>query len=120
MRKVRHAVRILACAGAVLFLNRATAGPVKLPDQYFRLMEAELKGIEKHLVTGRAANSNTLEGQARILPGAVLAAGVLYAKPHPANRSHASRPMLELARKLGDLLTVESEQGRFQKILNSP
>jgi hypothetical protein len=118
--KALHAASILACAGAVLFLNRATADPVKLPDQYFRLIDAELKVIEKRLVTGRAADPKALGAQARMLPGAVLAAAVLYAKPHPANRSHASRPMLELARKLGDLLAVESEQGRFQRILNSP
>src|SRR5438309_12123165 len=123
--KAEHAaVRMLVPVGRIaVLLGMAMSearGAVELPDQYFRLMEAELPLIEKRLVTDPAADPKTLEAQGRLLPGAVMAAAVLYAKPHPANRSHGDRRRLELAWRLGDLLTVESEQGRFRKILNSP
>jgi hypothetical protein len=104
----------------VLGLAMSPARAVELPDQYFRLMEAELPLIEQRLVTDPAADPRILQDQGRLLPGAVLAAAVLYARPHPANRSHGDRRRLDLARKLGDLLAVESEQGRFTRLLNSP
>jgi hypothetical protein len=91
----------------------------ELPEAYFRLMEAELPLIENHLVRDPAADPKVLEAQGRILPGALMAAAVLYAKPHPANRAQGERRKLDLAIALGDLLCTESEQGRYQKILNS-
>jgi hypothetical protein len=104
----------------LLGMETSAASAVELPERYFRLMEAELPLIEQRLVTDPAADLKLLEDQGRCMPGAVMAAAVLYAKPHSANRSHGDRRMLDLASKLGDLLAVESEQGRFRKILNSP
>ena len=103
----------------VIGVAMSTAKGVELPTQYFRLMEAELPLIERRLVTGPAADLKTLAAQGRILPGAVMAAAVLYSQRHPANRSQGDRRQLDLAEKLGDLLAAESEQGRFQAILNS-
>jgi hypothetical protein len=106
---------------AVVLLGAAkNAAAIELPDQYFRLMEAELPLIEKNLISGPTADPGALERQGRLLPGAVLAAAVLYASPHPANRSHGDHGMLERAWKLGDLLAVECEQARFRELLNSP
>jgi hypothetical protein len=83
----------------------------ELPEEYFRLMAAELPSIEKQLVRDSAADPKVLEAQGRILPGALMAAAVLYAKPHPANRAQGDRRQLDLAIALGDLLATESEQG---------
>jgi hypothetical protein len=127
MRKrqaVRAAMRVLGWSSLTLILlvdaPTIAARAVELPDQYFRLMEAELLLIEKKLVTDPAADPRVLETQGRLLPGAALAGAVLFAKSHPANHSHGDRRMRDLAAKLGDLLAVECEQGRFRKILNSP
>ena len=114
--------RLLARAGLTVVLIGAATGAasaVELPAQYFRLIEAELSLIERRLVTSPAADPTTLKAQGRILPGAVLAAAVLYSKHHPTNRSQGDRRMLDLAEKAGDLLATESEQGRFEAILNS-
>ena len=94
------AEQTLARAGlSVVLICAATtaAKGIELPAQYFRLMEAELPLIQQRLVTSPAADLKTLEAQGRILPGAVLAAAVLYSKHHPANRSQGDRQKLELA-----------------------
>jgi len=105
-------------SAALISVVARPAPAAELPEKYFRLMEAELSLIEKQLVRDSAADPKVLEAQGRILPGALMAAAVLYAKPHPANRAHGDRPMLDLAIALGDLFATESEQGRYQKILN--
>ena len=64
---------------------------VELPIQYFRLMEAELPLIERRLVTGPAADLRALAAQGRLLPGAVMAAAVLYSHA-PSGESLAGRP----------------------------
>jgi hypothetical protein len=120
--KAFHVIQALSCAGVSAVLICVVARPAsaaELPEAYFRLMEAELPLIEKHLVRDAAADPKVLEAQGRILPGALLAAAVLYAKPHPANRARGERRKLDLAIALGDLLNTECEQGRYQKILNS-
>src|SRR5262245_8028747 len=114
-KAMRAAPRLapIGLAVALLGLTASEArAAVELSDQYFRLIEAELPMIEQRLVTDPGADPKVLEAQGRLLPGALMAAAVLYAKPHPANRSHGDRRMLALAWTLGDLLTVESAQGR--------
>ena len=106
---------VLICVAARL------APAAELPEKYFRLMEAELPLIEKKLVRDPAADPRLLEGEGRRLPATLRCrpAAVLYAKPHAANRAHGDRRQLDLAFVVGDLLATESEQGRYQKILNS-
>ena len=120
--KPLYVVWALTCGLVSAVLTGVVAGSAmsaELPEAYFRLMEAELPLIENHLVRDPAADPKVLEAQGRILPGALMAAAVLYAKPHPANRAQGERRKLDLAIALGDLLCTESEQGRYQKILNS-
>jgi hypothetical protein len=117
-----RAIRALLCAAvSALLMGDAprSARAAELPEAYFRLMEAELPRIEKQLVRDSTADPSVLAAQGRILPGALMAAAVLYARPHLANRAHGDERKLDLALALGDLLATESEQGRYQKILNS-
>jgi hypothetical protein len=65
------------------------AHAAELPGHYFKLLEAELGSLDPHNL-----KSN---------PGAMLAAAVLYAKPHAANPSIGDKAKLELALRLGDL-----------------
>ncbi len=75
----------------------APAAAAGLPAGYFRLMEAALA---------------PLQGEAKPTAnnGALLAAAVLYKKPHPDNVAFADRKMLELALRLGDLAAEASEK----------
>jgi hypothetical protein len=117
-----HVLQAISCSAVSLVLGGCVTRPALaagVPEQYFRLMEAELPLIEKRLVRDSAADPDVLAAQGRILPGAVMAAAVLYAQPHPTNHARGDSRKLDLALALGDLLATESEQGRYQKILNS-
>jgi hypothetical protein len=120
--RTSRAIRALSKTGMstlLICVAARLAAAAELPEKYFRLMEAELPLIAKKLVRDPAADPRLLEAQGRILPGAIMAAAVLYTKPHAANRAHGDRRQLDLALVLGDLLATESEHGRYQKILNS-
>ncbi|MBI2949783.1 MAG: hypothetical protein HYY23_19300 [Verrucomicrobia bacterium] len=67
----------------------------ELPRDYFQLLADELK---------------PLETEVKHSPGAMLAAAVFYAKPHPANSFFRDKKMLELALKLGDLQAALAEK----------
>src|SRR5438093_542060 len=87
----------------------------KRPEQYFRLMEAELAPIETRLEADPKAEIGLNE-----CPGVVLAVAVLYSKQHAANPACGDVPKLALALKVGDLLADGFERGEFQKLLNHP
>ena len=72
----------------------ATAA-AELPGHYFKLVVAEVNSLEP----------NNLKSN----PGAMMAAAVLYAKPHAANPSFGEKSKLELALRLGDLFASQSE-----------
>jgi len=100
----------------------AKTSTVKLPDQYFRLLEAGADRIEQHLSAHPTADLQTLEARDeswRLLSHAALVGAVLYAKRDPANRSYQRPQMLSLATRIGDLLAGVSEHGRFETRLNS-
>ena len=102
--------------GFLFGVETLTSPSTELPQRYFRLMEAELLQIEKQLATEGAADPKALKTSR--LPGALLAAAVLYTRDHPANPVHGDHKKLTLALKLGDLLATENEQGRFTQLLN--
>src|SRR6266849_8166503 len=102
--------------GFLIGVEAVTSPSTELPQRYFRLMEAELVQIEKQLATEGAADSKALKTSR--LPGALLAAAVLYTRDHPANPGHGDRKKLTMALKLGDLLATENEQGLFAQLLN--
>src|ERR1041385_1719153 len=89
--------RIALGCGALCVMPLHARG-AELPAHYFKLMHAELKGLD-------ATKSN---------PGAMFAAAVLYAKKHPANASFGDRSELALALKLGDLLATEAANDRAE------
>lgn len=93
----------------------------ELPGRYFRLLAAELPAIDKLLSDNPNIDLETIEVKPvnRHFPGAILAAGVLYAKQHPDNPHHGDRKYLDLALKIGDLLARENEKGAFQKRLDN-
>ena len=88
----------LACTAIVVCAMPLGVRGAELPAHYFKLMHAELKGLD-------TKKSN---------PGAMFAAAVLYAKKHPANDSFGDRAKLELALKLGDLLTSDAENDKAE------
>lgn len=94
----------------------AVCAAPKLPQQYFRLLEAGIAQVEQRLAAEPTADLQTLEspGNGHLLfPHAVLAAATLYAKADPENHSQGKPRMLSLAMKIGDLLAAESERGSF-------
>src|SRR5262245_13835428 len=86
-----------ACALLLCPLLGTSASAEDLPEDYFRLMAAELKPL--HAETDLKSN-----------PGAMFAAAVLYTKQHPANPSFRDRKQLDLALALGDLFAAQSEK----------
>ena len=109
--------QVLSLLIGFLFGVETLTGPsTELPQRYFRLMEAELLQIEKQLATEGAADPKALKTSQ--LPGALLAAAVLYTRDHPANPGHGDPKKLALALKLGDLLATENEKGGFTQLLN--
>src|SRR5207249_9677124 len=97
-------------------LETVTSPSTELPKRYFQLMEAEFIQIEKQLMTEGVADPKALKTSQ--LPGALLAAAVLYTRDHPANPGHSDPKKLALALKLGDLLATENEKGEFTQLLN--
>src|SRR5262249_42293338 len=93
----------------------AGAGAAELPGRYYRLMEAGLSQVSTRLKAEPSADLETLEAKAgwRHFPSALLVAAVLYSSPHPSNRLRGDRQTLELAAKIGDLLALEQERGRY-------
>ena len=75
--------------GFLFGLETVSSPSTELPQRYFRLMEAELLQIEKQLATEGAADPKALKTSR--LPGALLAAAVLYTRDHPANPGHGDR-----------------------------
>jgi hypothetical protein len=82
---------------AVLLPAMAAAASGGLPEDYFKLLLAEVK-------TAHAAAEPTANN------GAMFAAAVLYAKKHAANPAFGDRRNLELALKLGDLAAAAAEK----------
>src|SRR5258708_2072764 len=100
----------------LLFAPLAGAQPHNpLPAHYYKLMEQGIARVEERLAADPAATLATIEAQ----PGwthfrsAILAAPVLYTKPHPANPHRGDAKMLQLALKIGDLLAHEQEAGTY-------
>jgi hypothetical protein len=85
-------------AGVFCLLSSAAAftRAEELPARYFALMEAALARVAA--------------GEPQSNPGAMLAAAVLYSKPHARNPSHGDKRKLELALALGDRLADAAEQ----------
>ena len=84
-------------------------------------MNAWIAQVEQRLAAEPMADLKSLEAQPgwRHFPSAVLAAAVLYAKPHPTNPRHHDPRMLALATKIGDLLATENEKGNYEARLDS-
>jgi len=106
------------------FLLTLTAADVfgqKLPDTYFRLLEAGVGKIEARLAEFPEPSLAAIESTPgwRHFPYAILAPAVLYSKAHPANRRYRNAGDLQLAIRIGDLLAAESEKGTFEPRLDS-
>ncbi len=87
----------------------------ELPARYFQILDQGMHDVEKRLAVEPTADLQALEARPgwRHFPSAVLAAAVLYAKPHTSNPRHRDRAMLALAQRIGDLLATEHEKGRY-------
>jgi hypothetical protein len=95
-RAVRARRFVSAAVAGLLTSSWLTAtAAAELPGHYFKLLVAEVNSLEP---------SNLKSN-----PGAMLAAAVLYAKPHAANPCSGEKSKLELALGLGDLFAIQSE-----------
>lgn len=103
--------------GASLMLGQ----PVRLPDQYYRLMVAGVAQVEEHMSQQPEADLPVLERAPgwKHLPYSILAAAVLYAKRDPANHHYHDPKMLAEAIKLGDYFAAQNEKGIFTPRLDS-
>lgn len=105
-------------AGIINAYSQAASEPaVKLPDRYFRLLEAGVSIVEKRLTDEPDATLAMLESKPGWIhfPNAILMPAVLYAKHHPANRRHGDTTLLHLAFRIGDFLVKEQEQGNYSR-----
>ena len=91
--------------------------PIQLPARYFELLESGVAIVEKRLETDPTASLASLESQPgwTHFPNAILIPAVLYSKSHPVNKHFGDQRMLELAKKIGDFLVKEQEQGNYSK-----
>jgi hypothetical protein len=89
--------------------------PVKLPDQYFRILEEGVLRIEKRLAEVSDLTLSGIEASPgwRHFPSSVLIPATLYAKADPANPHYHDPKMLALAIRIGDLLAEEDKKGHF-------
>src|SRR5690242_19297022 len=94
---------------------RESENQTTLPGRYFDLLAAGLRPVEERLTAEPDADLAAWEAgpRGRHFPSVILAAAVLYARPHPSNPAYGDRRWLDLACKIGDLLARENEQGRF-------
>lgn len=104
--------RFLARRGYVEILEPGAA----LPGRYFPLLEAGAAKAEARLNEKQAGGLAEIEsGQSwRHFPYAILAPAVLYAKKHPANPHAGSAKYRDLAIRIGDFLSSESEKGKYE------
>ncbi len=105
----------------VVLLSVAAGGAAeRLPDRYYRLLEAGAGMVEARLNAEPATLASIeKDGRYRHFPYAILAPAVLYAKQHPANRRYRDPGMLALAIRIGDMLAEEDEHDRFEPRLDS-
>ncbi|MCC6288994.1 MAG: hypothetical protein IT249_14010 [Chitinophagaceae bacterium] len=91
--------------------------PIQLPARYFELLESGVAIVEKRLETDPTASLVSLESQPgwTHFPNAILIPAVLYSKSHALNKHFGDQRMLELAKKIGDFLVKEQEQGNYSK-----
>lgn len=105
----------------LLSASLAAAQPPKtLPARYYELMEQGLARVEQRLASEASPTIASLEAQSgwTHFPSAILAAAVLYTKPHAANTHRGDRRMLDLALKIGDLLAREQQAGTYNTRLD--
>lgn len=88
----------LVCGLVALAVLPVSAGSAELPAHYFKLMQAELEGLD----------------QTKANPGAMFAAAVLYTKKHPANPACGERTLLDLALALGDRMADVAERDKAE------
>lgn len=97
------------------FITKKDAGPQRLPDRYFWLMEKGCRIAEKKMNTFPNPTLDQLESDGwRWFPYTIMASSVLYAKKHPANKFYHNKKMLELSIRIGDLMASENEKGIFE------
>lgn len=86
----------IVMAAAAVLLTPAGLLKAELPGDYFKLMASELKSVQP------APDVRSPEGY-------LLAAAVLYTRPHPANPGHGDERLLDLALRFGDVAAAQSE-----------
>ncbi len=103
-------MRVLAALFSAALVSAAFQGsapvpcPDRLPARYFCLLNAAVAHVDFEQ-----------QHKSHYVPGALLTAAVLYAKPHRDNPRAGDSAVLELALKLGDVLAAESETGMYTK-----
>src|SRR5690242_11947596 len=100
MMNMRYLVLIAVVLGAFV-REPGTALGAELPDGYFTLMAAGLKGVEP-------------APKMRDVRSYMFTAAVLYTKQHPANPGYGNEKLLDLALRLGDVAAEQSEQDASQ------
>lgn len=99
MTRRRLLVDAIVFGGGVLLPG--TAAQAALPADYFRLLAAALKAVEP------APQLQSPESY-------LLAAAVLYSRPHPANPGYGDERLLDLAFRFGDVAAEQSERDDSQ------
>lgn len=105
-----------------VFVNQAVAQVkdpavtvAKLPDRYFELLELGIKRIETEMKVYPHPTLLLLEGGRPFdhFPHAILLPAVLYSKSHPSNKLFGDTSLVVLAKRIGDLLVTEYENGNY-------
>lgn len=113
------ACRVALIAAAAFSLCPQPAG-AELPRRYYELMQAGIAEVEEYFAREAPTDLGALEARPgwRHFPSSLLVAATLYSKAHPANPRHRDPKMLELAKKIGDLVAADNEKGNFTKRLD--
>jgi hypothetical protein len=94
---------------------KADIKTVELPGEYFKILEAASAIVEKRLASGKETTLAALESEPgwHHFPSAILMPAVLYAKAHSSNHRQGDQRLLDLAIRIGDLLSDEYENGHY-------
>jgi hypothetical protein len=92
----------------------------ELPARYFTLLASGVARVEERLAKEPTIDLEGIEAAPgwKHFPSALLAAATLYSQNHPANSRGGDPKLLELVRRIGDLLLREHARGRYTSRLD--
>jgi hypothetical protein len=115
LKPILAALLILSSVSRSFSQEGTVSAQVKLPDQYFRILEGGMLRIEKRLAEVPDLSLTIIESSPgwRHFPSSILIPAVLYAKKDSANPHYHDAKMLAMAIRIGDILAGEDQKGHF-------